>query len=218
MRYRAGAVPFIAYLCFFYLAWTFVWVHGVYPWANKAIGAATWAYALINFAFRLSIWVLPVFLYLRYIDRVDVVEYLQLKQHWRRGVIVGLTLSVVNFLGTVARLGPPVWSSAYITWNSILGTSVLVGVFEEIPFRGFMLRKLQERFGFVTATIISSILFVCTHVPGWIMFGTLTAQNMTFIFVFGAVMAVILRYARSLWAPIVTHSLNDCLSHVIFHI
>ena len=215
---KNSLIPFIGYLSFFFLAWTFVWVYGVYPWAVQTIGTETLIYALINFAFRLLIWVLPVVLYLRYIDKVQVVEYLQLKQHWRRGVILGLALSVINFLGTMARIGPPVWSSAHVSWNSILGTSMLVGVFEEIPFRGFMLRKLQERFGFVTALVISSMLFVGVHLPGWIMLGTLTAYNIVFVFVFGAAMAILFRYSQSLWAPIITHSLNDGLSHVIFHI
>ena len=211
-------IPFVGYLAFFYLAWTFVWVYGVYPWANTSIGAATLSYALINIVFRLLIWVLPVFGYLRYIDNVNVLDYLQLKQFWRRGVIVGLTVSVINFLGTMARIGPPAWSSAHITWNSVLGTSILVGVFEEIPFRGFMLRKLQERFDFVTSMVVSSILFVGAPIPGWIMLGSLTAYNIVYIFSFGAVMAIILRYSKSLWAPVIFHSLNDCLSNVIFHI
>ena len=211
-------IPFIGYLAFFYLAWTFVWVHGVYPWATKTIGDATLVYALINFAFRLLIWVLPVFWYLRYIDHVDIWDYLQLKQRWRRGVAVGLTISVINFSGTMIRLGRPDWGNAHVTWNSVLGTSILVGVFEEIPFRGFILQKLRERFDFVTSTVISSILFVGAHIPGWIMLGSLTAYNIIFIFAFGAVMAIILRYSQSLWAPIISHSLNDGLSHVIFHI
>jgi uncharacterized protein len=114
---------------------------------------------------------------------------------------VGLTLSVLNFLGTTIRLGVPDWGHAYITWNSVLGTSVLVGVFEEIPFRGFVLRKLQERFDFWTATAISSLLFVGAHVPGWILLGTLTARNAVYIFIFGGVMAIILRYASRYGRP-----------------
>lgn len=215
---KSPLLPFLGYLAFFYLTWTFVWVNGVFPWANRAIGNGTLSYALINIAFRLLIWVLPVLGYLRYIDHVNVLEYLQLKSHWRRGVIVGLALSVIDLLGTFARIGPPVWSSAHITWNSILGTSILVGVFEEIPFRGFMLQKLQERFDFATSMVISSVFFVGAHVPGWIMLGSLTAHNVMYVFAFGVVMSIILRYSRSLWAPIITHSLNDCLSYVIFHI
>jgi membrane protease YdiL (CAAX protease family) len=211
-------LPFIVYLVFFYLAWTVVWVHGIYPWATRTIGDATFAYACINLLCRFLIWILPVVCYLHFVDRVDVLEYLQLKQYWQRGIFVGLALSALNLLGTVARIGLPVWSSVHLTWNSILGTSILVGVFEEIPFRGFVLHKLQERFDFATATIISSALFVAAHVPGWIMLGSLTVYNIGYIFGFGAIMALILRFTRSLWAPIVFHSLNDGLSHVLFHI
>jgi hypothetical protein len=212
------ARSFIGYLAVFYLAWTFVWVYGVYPWASRTIGDATLAYAIINVVFRLLIWVLPVFWYLRYVDRVDALEYLKLVHRWKRGVVIGVAISVFNYLGTRARLGPPDWGSVHLTWNSALGTSILVGVFEEVPFRGFVLQKLQEQFDFVTSTAISSLLFVGVHVPGWIMLGSLTAYNAVYIFVFGAIMAILFRYSRSLWAPIVSHSLNDCLSHVIFHI
>ena len=58
----------------------------------------------------------------------------------------------------------------------------------------------------------------CAHIPGWFMLGTLTAASVVYIFAFGVIMAIILRYSRSLWAPIVAHSLNDGLSNVIFHI
>jgi membrane protease YdiL (CAAX protease family) len=218
MAVKKPFIPFIGYLSFFYLAWALVWVHRVYPWATRTIGDATLIYAFINIAFRLLIWVLPVLLYLRYLDRVSVWEYLQLKQYWRRGVIVGLTISVINFLGMTVRIGQPAWGSAHITWNSILGTSLLVGVFEEVPFRGFVLQKLQERWNGVTSTVISSILFVGAHIPGWVMLGSITAYKVLYIFVFGAVMAIIFRYSKSLWAPIITHSLNDGLSSVIFHI
>jgi membrane protease YdiL (CAAX protease family) len=211
-------IPFLSYLVSFYLAWTFAWVHGLYPWATRTIGDATLSYALISNVARLLIWDLPDFGYLRYIDRVNVWSYLRLNQHWRRGVAVGLTLSAINFLGTAARLGWPDWSSAHVTWNSILGTSILVGVFEEIPFRGFVLQKLQERFDFATSAALSSVLFVGAHIPGWIMLGSLTRTGVIYIFVFGVVMAIIFRYSRSLWAPIVTHSLNDGISNVLFHI
>jgi len=216
--FKHRLIPFIVYLVFFYLAWTFVWVDGVYPWATRTIGDETLLYAIISIVFRLLIWVLPVFGYLRYIDHANVWDYLQLTRRWRRGVAVGLTLSVVNFLGTLARVGWPDWSTAHVTWHSILGTSVLVGVFEEIPFRGFVLQKLQERFDFATSAVVSSILFVGAHIPGWIMLGSLTPSNITYVFAFGVIMAIIFRYSRSLWAPIISHSLNDGLSYVIFHI
>jgi membrane protease YdiL (CAAX protease family) len=35
-------------------------------------------------------------------------------------------------------------------------------------------------------------------------------------FIFAVVMSLIVTYSRSLWASIIAHSANDCLSFVIF--
>ena len=51
---------------------------------------------------------------------------------------------------SVSRIGAAPTSPGTVFW----GTSILGGVFEEIPFRGFVLQKLQERFDFVTSMVI----------------------------------------------------------------
>lgn len=214
---QKSLAPFVVYLASFYIVWSFAWVYGVYPWAVRNIGDTTLLFALINIAFRFAIWVLPVFWYLRRVDGVDPIQYLRLKEHWKRGLVVGFVLSLINLAGNVARFPPSTWHGPYVTWNSILSTSILVGFFEEVPFRGFILQKLEERFSYWTSVVISSALFVGIHLPGWIRLGVLTAYNVAFIFIFGAIMALIFKYAKSLWAPIVAHSLNDFISGVLIH-
>jgi uncharacterized protein len=80
-----------------------------------------------------------------------------------------------------------------------------------------MLQKLEERFGFWIAAAISSIFFVGIHIPGWALLGTVNASNIAFVFVFAMIMAFVFRFSKSLWAPIVAHSLNDFISGVLFH-
>src|SRR5262249_23402910 len=103
-----------------------------------------------------------------------------------------------------------------VTWNSILGTSLLIGFIEEIPYRGFILQKFQERYGFWVANLLSSLLFLSMHLPGWISLHVLRAEVVIFVFFFGALMAFVFRYSKSLGSAIVAHSLNDFLSVVIF--
>jgi membrane protease YdiL (CAAX protease family) len=38
------------------------------------------------------------------------------------------------------------------------------------------------------------------------------------VFLFGVMMAIVLRYGKSLWAPIITHSTNDFIAFVLFHL
>jgi membrane protease YdiL (CAAX protease family) len=215
---RPSAVtPFIAYITALHLAWI-AWPYILYPRLTAALGDRTLAYALVNLGIRLLVWVCPVFLYLRYVDDVKPLQYLRLTHRIRRGVAVALVLTVVNFLGTVLRVGWPHPALERVTWNSVLGTSMLVGFIEETPYRGFILQKLSERVEFWIANLITSVLFLAIHLPGWIALHMLRADTATTIFIFSIVMGIVFRYSDSLWAPIITHSANDLLSFVLFRL
>jgi len=198
----------------FHLVWA-AWPFFGYP-RLAAIGETTLLYAVVNLGVRLLVWVVPVWVYLRYVDGVDPLAYLKLTHNVRRGVIVAVVLTALNLLGSVARFGPPHPTMQRVTWNSILGTSFLVGFIEEIPYRGFMLRKFAERVDFWLANLITSLLFLAVHVPGWVALHMLRADTAVTIFIFGVVMAIVVKYADSLWASILSHSANDFLSFVIF--
>ena len=214
---RATAfAPFFVYVAVFHLCWI-AWPFVVYP-RITALGNSTLAYALVNISFRLQLWVAPVVLYLRQVDRIEPLGYLKLRHHVGRGIAVALVVTALNLAGSVARFGLPHLSMQALTWNSVLGTSFFVGFIEEIPYRGFMLQKFTERLGFGMATMLTSLLFVAIHVPGWIALHMLTIDRAASIFIFAVVMSIVFRYAQSLWAPIVAHSANDCMSFLLFHV
>jgi hypothetical protein len=54
----------------------------------------------------------------------------------QRGMVVAAVLTAMNLIGSIARFGPPHPVAQSITWNSVLGTSFMVGFIEEIPYRG----------------------------------------------------------------------------------
>jgi len=162
--------------------------------------------------------VLPVFAYLHYVNGVSACSYLKLRTNWRRGVVVALIFSALNFALLLAQHGRPSFRSEALTWNSVLSTSLLIGFVEEIPYRGFILQKLNEWFSFTSAAILSSLLFVAIHLPGWFLLHLFNVRLAVFIFVFGLLMALLLRYSRSLWAPIISHSLNDFFTAVVFRL
>jgi uncharacterized protein len=208
--------PFLAYVIAFHLVWV-AWPYLVYP-RLTAVGDTTLTYALLNIGLRLLLWVVPVLLYLRYVDRVEPLGYLKLKHRVRRGVVVALVLTALNFFGSIARFGLPHPDMRSVTWNSVLGTSFLVGFIEEIPYRGFMLQKFAEHVDFRFANLITSLLFVVVHLPGWISLHMVSTGRVASIFIFSVVMAEAFRYSTSLWAPILAHSGNDFLSFMLFHV
>lgn len=213
-RSAPAFAPFVAYLVVFNLAWI-VWVLFVYP-RLMSIGNDTFTYAVLNIGLRLLIWVVPVWLYLRFVDGLDPVDYLKLRHHVRRGVLVAIALTALNLAGSLARFGMPHLSLQRVTWNSALGTSVLVGFIEEIPYRGFILQKLGERLDFWLANVMTSLLFLAIHLPGWVALHMLRADAAVTVFILGVVFGMAFRYSGSLWAAILTHSANDFLSFVVF--
>ena len=216
MPTRAGArlAPFLVYVGVFHLAWI-AWPFVVYP-RLIALGERTLLYALLNIMIRILVWVVPVFLYLRHVDHVEPLAYLKLTDGFRRAVAVAAIVTALNFLGYMARFGLPHPSAAHLTWNSLLGTSFLVGFIEEIPYRGFMLQKFTDLLGFPWAGLLTSVLFLVVHLPGWLALRVFAWDTAAFVFVFAVLMALLVRYSKSLWASILTHSANDCLSVVVF--
>jgi hypothetical protein len=64
---RSSVAPFVTYVMAFHLAWA-AWPFLVYPRLTAALGDKTLAYALANLGIRIFVWIVPVFLYLRYVD------------------------------------------------------------------------------------------------------------------------------------------------------
>jgi uncharacterized protein len=206
--------PFLLYVLAFHSLWV-SWAYGVYPWM-QTLGDTTLKYALLNISLRLLIWVVPVFAYLHWIDHVDPLTYLKLKHNWQRGLHFAIAFTTINFLLTLARFGVPHPILHSLTWNDILSTSLLIGFIEEIPYRGFMLQKLQERLPFWVANLLTSLLFIGIHMPGWIALHLLQIDTVIVVFLFSVLMGVVFKYSKSLWSVIVAHSLNDLLAGVIF--
>jgi membrane protease YdiL (CAAX protease family) len=214
VRDRTSFAPFLVYVAAFHLLWI-AWPLFLYP-RVVTLGSATLTYALINLSFRFLYWIAPVLLYLRYVDGVDPFEYLRMTPPVRRGLILALVLTAINVIGTFARFGMPHLSLQRVTWNSVLGTSFLIGLFEEIPYRGFMLRKFSERMNVWLANLLTSLLFLSIHLPGWIALHIFNPGAAVSVFLLGVVFAWAVSYSGSLWSAIITHSVNDCLTFVIF--
>lgn len=214
MSPRESAAAFVGYVAAFHLGWI-VWPYVIYPRLTAAFGEGTLAYAVVQLGIRTIYWIAPVWFYLRDIDRADPLEYLKLKHHVGRGLLVGVVVTAFNVAGTVARFGLPKPTLERVTWNSVLGASLLVGFIEEVPYRGFML-KIAERVDFWLANLITALLFLAIHLPGWFALHTFSARAAMTVTVFGFVMGLVVRWSNSLWAAIVAHSANDFMSVVVF--
>ena len=205
---------FVLWLVGFFAVWT-AWVLWGYPHLAK-LGTASLAYVLIGLGVRLAIWVAPIWLYLTFIEGVSPVAFLCLSSNWQRGAAIGLIIGLINFGMSALLLGEPRFDPTRLTWNTVLSTSLAIGFVEETVFRGFVMQKLAQGLPTWVAIIASSFLFTAIHLPGWLSLQLFDWGVVGRVFVLGVVLALALTCARSLWAPIVAHNINDMLAAVVF--
>lgn len=202
--------------CLHYLlllaAWVGAWLaYGAFGMAARA-SAVQFLYWT---AAKLLIWILPVLLIVRHRQQQPITAYLWL-QDLGSGIRVGLPLGA-GLVG-VSLLADAV--TKHFGWPSpgyaLVNVLLIAPLFEEIVFRGFFLRELEEsQVRFWPANILAALMFLGLHLPGWYFVGLLKpgqAGVALGICLVGLVAGYARRRARSTWAGVAVHFINNLYS------
>ncbi len=81
------------------------------------------------------------------------------------GIYIGLTTFAIRFLPEgVTTAGSDFAGKGFGAFPAVLAYGFIrTGLSEEIVFRGFLLKRFGEKFGFITGNIIQAILFGMMH-------------------------------------------------------
>jgi uncharacterized protein len=169
--------------------------------------------ALVEPIWKLFFWIIPTFLYIQFVEGQNPLTYLKLSTNILHGLLWGLYgcffVTALEFGNLLRNHTPHTLSTD--TWINVI---LLVGFMEEIPFRGFLFQKLQSWFGFLGATLLSSLLFALIHLPLWISTGQST--NLPFalflVFAVGILACIVLKMSESLWSSIIVHTCYNLLT------
>ena len=136
--------------------------------------------------------------------------------HLRRAILWGASLGVVlGLISTVwkAVQHQPLFSRS-LDWGFITAV-VIAPLFEEFMFRGAVLGALMQRYRFAAANVVTALLFLGLHLPGWYFQGRLwehltsLAGGALAIFVLGLIFGFVAHRGRSLVASILTHAISN---------
>lgn len=162
---------------------------------------------MLTLIFYVFLFMLPVLLYLKLKSKVNPLTYLKLNNRPFRGILIGIFLSVTYLI--VLYIRNYILGGKTLNWNiGVLWLSILtVGFFEEIPFRGFILQKLENKTSFWTANILTTLLFVLMHYSTWIRSNDFfSCFSIVFI---SLLFGYIYKESDSLWVPIICHSVYN---------
>lgn len=154
----------------------------------------------------ISIVLMPIFIYIRKKETKNVFEYLKLKDNWKKGMLAGGIISILY----IAVLLIKVRLSSNINLNLNLGVRWLyglsVGLLEEIPIRGFLLNKFQNKFSFFYSNIFVTLIFIILHFPTWMISGTNIIESGIKIAFVSMAFGYLVKEYDSLWPSIICHS------------
>ena len=217
-RPRAGGLAH--FVAAFFVAWTI-----------RAFALVEWDDHLRPFllrriyldSVRVALWVVPVFLYLRYVDRIRPLPFLGITTRpdapaVLRGVVLSAIYLALGLLVGVLvegrRLVPP-WALGRDRWVEMVLTLPIACFAEEVFFRGFLLTKTRDLMGPWRAVLLTSLLFAAIHWPGWIASGGLRREigpMSASVFGVGVLLGYLFLTTRSLWPSVVVHVLNNVVS------
>jgi uncharacterized protein len=174
----------------------------------------------IDFLFTLLFYViiinLPVILYLKLLDKTNPFAYLKMDSGIFKGVLIGLVVGLfvfgIFFAVRGFKISPQIDFKRDVYF--ILGT-MLVGVLEEIPMRGFYLQKFESRMGFLKANILSSLLFTSLHVFDLIQDEANLVFSLALLFIVSLWLGYIFKKTKSLWTVIIVHSIYNLAVYIL---
>ncbi len=208
---------FIGYLFFFYLLWI-VYVKAFYPYIQVLDPNST-AFVLINLFARILIWVIPAIIYLR-LSNSQTFSIKGLFKPTFRGFLIALLIALTMFLANLVLLGIPSFNFHGIDLNTYVNTIVLVPLIEEFVFRGVILNSILEIVHSETnviENILTSVLFVGIHVPGWLLYSPNIPIYLPFtLFILSLILGFLSIKYKSILPSSLLHSLNNLFSSIFW--
>ncbi|MDP9363936.1 MAG: CPBP family intramembrane metalloprotease [Chloroflexota bacterium] len=212
-----GPLPRVAlFLAAFFLAWT-IRATVLFPLDERI--AAGWPRQVYANAVKFALWVVPVVLYLRYVDGTNLFGYLRLTTppRWAglvRAAVVAVLFFALAFAGPVATRGVGAFSIDPGRAAAILASVAVSPVWEEVLFRGFIFGKLREQTRFWTANLATAVLFVAVHWPHWLWSDGPRADLLATsagVLALALVLGYLVEQTNSLWLAVVVHIANNFL-------
>jgi uncharacterized protein len=185
----------------------YAWIYVLSPSLQHA--------TVVPLLFRLVVWTLPACMALLALGK-NPIDYLGLRLGAGRGLgwglIVGVAIVLSNALIVCCLQGR--WQmNLGFGWNLWVNGVLLVGLSEEVVFRGYFFRALAERSAAWKANTIQATLFIGIHLPGWLIMNQLhfpgALRQCAYVFLIALVMGFIVKKTGSLWSSILIHSLSN---------
>jgi uncharacterized protein len=163
------------------------------------------------------IWIIPALWLLKLSGRS--LQQVYNLHNWKEWLVWG---GSIGFIIGLTGIIPKVLANQQIfplePTYALVNVVTIAPIFEEFLIRGAILGNLQQRYTFWKANVLSSVLFVGLHLPGWYFMGILS-ENLTkpvggafSIFLLGLAFGYATYRGKSVMGGTLAHFLNNLFS------
>lgn len=205
---------FLMYLLIFNSVWVFkeLWLVQYIDSLSEVTSA------LINAIIKIVVWIVPVWLYIRCYLHANPIEYLKMNNNLKKGLFWGIFLSLL--LGLYFAFEVYILTDQSFNFNLSLGSYLngvlLVGITEEIVFRGLILQEMNKRLVFWKANIITALLFLIIHYAIWIYEGVFfDLWSHIYVFLVGIIFGLVYKKTDSIWSVVILHSFHNFFVSIV---
>ncbi len=162
---------------------------------------------------KLLIWILPSLWLIRLSGRnLNLVFNLSNYKKWLLwGTGIGSGLALVGIARNYLN-GSSIFPTRFD--YALVNILLISPVFEEFLVRGALMGNLQKTSSFLKSNIISSLMFVILHMPGWFFMGSLTSNitkldGVVSIFFIGLLCGYAVKRGNSVLGGVIVHFINN---------
>jgi membrane protease YdiL (CAAX protease family) len=147
--------------------------------------------------------------------KISLKEMFTNKIQWKIFLPILIIFIAYNCIGMFSTFGGFQISPNFHP-SQLISQFLLVGVLEEIVFRGWFYNALSTFIAERKANIIQALFFMGIHYPSYIIGGTFKFPGIiltsVFLFGMGIIFGWTFRKNKSLWTPIILHMVWDLLA------
>ena len=198
------------------IAWVAAWELKLsldiqYPTLTTDTGSFTYWLAA-----KLLIWVVPAVWFVKHLGLrfVDLFGFARIKRALLWGGGFGVAIVLINIVSKALFFHKPIIAERALL--QMINAVIVAPAVEEIFFRGAVLKGLLTAFSFKSSNILTAMLFLLIHIPGWYFQGDLAGHFMSTqaaaILLLGLLFGYIAYRSDSLVGAMIAHSLNNLTS------
>ena len=205
-------IKLILFLICFYLLWTI----RAFVYKNFEMDMSSeWSRKSLSVLWKWSVWILLPVLYILFVDNENPVLFFNLRNSGNnlKKYLLGILIFCLIWQITLLIIGYDKTISGPLTW---IFTFLSAAIPEEFMFRGFVYTKIKGFISVKYSIVLTSLLFVLIHYPGWFIFAPHSLLNFLkdtlYIFLSSCLWCWIYEKSKSLYPSILFHGLNNIIA------